>query len=95
MYPLLKEDYDLERQTGEVAIQYRRAPREQRPAIKERLQELVNKHFDVRQQRHRLELKRLEEELQRLRDAIDRRNEARQALVGKRVSQLLGEELDF
>jgi hypothetical protein len=96
MYKLLRDDYDLERRTRELAIQYRRAPSQQRGAIKEGLQKTVSQHFEVRQQRRRLELKRLEEELKRLRDAIDRRNEARETIVGKRVSELLGEDdVDF
>ena len=60
--------------------------------LKEQLGELVNKHFEVRQQRRQLELKRLEEELERLRDAIESRNEARDELVRQRVVEILGEE---
>jgi hypothetical protein len=39
-----------------------------------------------------LELKRLEEELQRLRESVDHRTKARKELVEKRVSDLLGKE---
>ena len=96
MHDLLKADQDLEREAREMAIQYRRAPKPQREQIKERIGKLVNKHFEVRQERRELELKRLEEELDRLRGAIERRNEARDQLVGQRLSQLLGEDkLDF
>ena len=96
MHELLKADQDLEREAREMAIQYRRAPKPQREEIKERIGKLVNKHFEVRQERRELELKRLEEELDRLRGAIERRNEARDQLVGQRLSQLLGEDkLDF
>ncbi len=97
MYKLLKEDYDLERRTRELAIQYRRATGQQRPAIREQLEKLADKHFQARQERRLLELKRLEEELKRLREAIRRRDEARETLVGERVSELLGDEddLDF
>ena len=95
MHKLLRDDHDMERQTRELAMQYRRAPSQQRAAIRKQLDELVNSHFEVRQQRRLLELKRLEEELKRLHEDIDRRNEARQVLVGKRVSQLLGEDNDL
>lgn len=95
-YKLLKADHDMERQARELAIQHQRAPLAQRPALRKQLQELVNQHFEVRQQRRRLELKRLEEELKRLRDAIELRNQTREKLVEKRTSQLLGEdEVDF
>jgi len=97
MYKLLKKDSELERQTRELAIQYRRASGEQRAEIREQLKESVDKHFQVRQERRLLELKRLEAELKRLREAIERRDEARETLVGDRVLELLGEEdgLDF
>lgn len=96
MYKLLKKDNDLERQTRELAIQYRRAPADQRDVLKKQLEELVEEHFGVRQQRRQLELKRLEQELDRLRTALQRRNEARQQIVKQRTGQLLGEnDLDF
>ena len=96
MYKLLREDYDMERRTRELAIQYRRASAERRAQIREQLEDLVDSHFQVRQERRLLELKRLEEELKRLREAITRRDEARETLVGERVSELLGEEdVDF
>ncbi len=67
----------------------------QREKLKPQITELVNKHFDVRQQRRSLELKRLEDELQRLRETIDRRSKARKEIVEKRVSELIGREDDL
>lgn len=96
MYELLKGDHDIEQQTRELAIQYRRAPAEQKPEIKKEIKKLVNEHFQLRQQRRELELKRLDEELKRLREAFEARNDAREVIVGKRVAELLGErEIDF
>ena len=96
MYKLLKNERELERQTIELAIQYRRSPEQQRPAIKKQLEETVGEPFEARQARRQLELKRLEEELKRLREAIQRRSEMRDALVEKRTSELLGEKgLEF
>lgn len=92
MFKLLKEDRDLGRQSHELAMQYRRAPSDQREKLKQQIADLVGKHFDVRQQRRALELKRLESELQRLRDLADRRANAKKELVEKRVSELVGRE---
>jgi hypothetical protein len=94
MYKLLKHDGELDRQTRELAARCRRAPTSQREEIKKQLQKVVTEQFEVRQARRQLEVKRLEEALQGLRDAIDRRNKARQDLVGKRVAELLGPEDD-
>ena len=58
---------------------------------------MLEQHFDVRQQIRSLELKRLEEKLARLREVIERRDTSRELIVGKRLSEMLGEayELDF
>jgi hypothetical protein len=58
---------------------------------------VVTKHFDVRQQRRELELKRMDEQLQRLRDAIKKRQDSRQRIIDRRVSELVGSDgsLDF
>ncbi len=53
---------------------------------------MVEEHFKVRQQRRMLELKRLEQQLQHLRQALERRAETRQKLIDRRVSELLGPE---
>jgi hypothetical protein len=56
------------------------------------VEKVVNRHFEVRQERRLLELKRLKEELQRFQEAVDRRTKARKELVEKRMSELLGSE---
>ncbi len=95
MYKLLKEDAELDRKSRELAVEFRRAPNDQREKIKQLLEQVVNQHFEVRQQRRSLELKRLEEELKSLRDRMDRRAKARKEIVNKRVSELLGVEDDM
>ena len=92
MFNLVKEEGDLERQLRDLSHQYRQASGDQRAKIKDLVEKTVNKHFEVRQQRRALELKRLEEELKRLHDSLDRREKARKELVEKRVSDLLGRE---
>lgn len=97
MYQLLKEDRDLERETRDLAHRFRRAPTDERDALREDIAELVNKHFDVRQQRRTLELERLRKELERLEGSMSRRSEAREAIVHRRIAELVGDEdeLDF
>src|SRR5262245_49858036 len=91
MYQLLTTDSDLERQTAEMADQYRRALPAEREKLKAGLGELIDKHFAVRQQRRELQLKRMEEEIQRLRDAIKARNDSREKIVNERITELTGE----
>ena len=63
----------------------------------ERLAELTEKHFDLRQERRELQIAQLEAELEKVRATIDKRNEARELIIRRRVSRLLGEkdELDW
>jgi hypothetical protein len=95
MYKLLKAETDLDRQTAALAAKYRQVPASQREELKKDLDKLVNQHFDARQNRRQLEIKRLEEGLQRLRDAIAERNKARNDVVAKRVKELLGQADDL
>jgi hypothetical protein len=90
MYELLRADLALGQKSQELAVQFQRAPSQQRERLKGEIETLVGEHFQLRQQRRELELKRLEAELQRLRDAIQKRNEAREQLIQQRVSELLG-----
>ena len=92
MYKLMKADEDLDRQSQDLAVQYRQAAPEKRKQIRQQIEQVVDKHFEARQARRSLELKRLKEELQSFQDAIDRRTKARKELVEKRISDLLGSE---
>ena len=92
MYKLTKADAELDRQSRALAVQYRQASKEKRDQIRQQVEQVVIQHFEVRQQRRLLELKRLKEELQSFQEAIDRRTKARKDLVGKRLSELLGSE---
>ncbi len=60
--------------------------------IKEQLEKVVGQHFEVRQERRQLELKRMEKELNRLKLAIERRQEARDDIIKRRIMRLTGEE---
>lgn len=97
MYELEKKDLDLERQTLELSQQLRRTPRDQRDALKKQLQDAVLNHFEARQARRELQLKRLESELERMRESMKKRTDLKDQIIGRRVSELVGEqnELDF
>ena len=95
MRRLLDEDAQLDRAAQELAQQIRLAGGEERDALKKELESALNKHFEVRQQRRELQLKRLDEELKRLRKAIDERNDSRKEIIDKRLSELIGEPRDL
>lgn len=95
MHRLTEQDYQLAQQTLEVAGELRRATGDQQAKLKQQLTELVNKHFDVRQQRRELQLKQMEAELGRLREAIKERNDIRDAIIKQRMSELAGPAKDL
>jgi hypothetical protein len=95
MYALVVEDQKLERETQELAHAIRQAKAEDREKLKTELGVKVNQHFDCRQKRRELSLKRMEEELARLRDAIRARNETRDDVIKKRLAELVGPSADL
>jgi hypothetical protein len=92
MHKLATAENELDRRTRELARDYREAPNDERAKLREELKELVTRHFETRQERRALELKRFEEELKRLREAMELRETEREQIIDKRVSELLGEE---
>lgn len=93
MYNLFKQGAELDLAERQLAMQYRNAVDEKAKAeISARLAELVGKHFDVRQQRRALELERLEKELNRMKDLLEKRKSSRDEIIEKRVKTLKGEQ---
>jgi septum formation topological specificity factor MinE len=91
MDALMKQDRELGSRSDELAAKYRRASQAEQEQLKKDIEETVNKHFDVRQQRRKLQLDRMQKELERLRAEIDHRTEQRGTLVKSRVQELLGD----
>ena len=95
MAALTRSDFELEQRTMQLAHRYRLAAEEQREELKKELTEVINKHFDVRQEKRELQLKRMEEALSKLREAIQKRSDARDEIVEKRLGDLVGERSDL
>ena len=98
MLELVKRDRELERTTREMSARLHHvspANVEDAERIKDKMMELVHEHFDVRQDRRELELNHLRERLEQLEESIERRNEARDEIISRRISELTGEEHDL
>lgn len=95
MRRLLDEDAALDGAALQKAQQIRQAQPDERDALKKELEKILNLHFDARQKRRELQLKQLDEELKRLRKAIDERNDSRKEIIDKRLSELIGEPRDL
>ena len=95
MHKLVAEDMRLEQACLDLANQVRSAKPDQREKLRSELAVQVNKHFEVRQQRRELQLRRMEEELKRLREAIESRNKGRDEIVERRLLELVGDPKDL
>ena len=97
MFELEQNDRRLERESQELAEQYRRASDgPARDEIRGKLRDTVARHFKMRQQRRELEVKRIEAQLDRLRGSLERRSKDADAIIDRRMSQMLGEsDADF
>ena len=84
MAGLNQADFDLSQQTQELSEKLRSAKKEDREKIKTEITQTVTRHFDVRQQRRELQIKRMEDELKKLREAITKRNESKDQIIKKR-----------
>ncbi len=98
MAKLLEQDSTLDKEARGLAEQCREeTDKEKRAELKTRLTELTEKHFELRQERRQLQIAQLEAELEKVRATIDKRNDASELIIRRRVSRLLGEkdELDW
>lgn len=92
MFNLLKEDAQGEIQTRTLTMQYRQAQGDSKTNIGKQLEEAVKSHFVVRQKRRALELSRLEDELKRMKEMFEKRNQSQDKIIEQRVKMLKGDE---
>ena len=92
MFELAMKERELEKKVGGLIEDLHRAEGTQKEKIKAELRETVSKQFEVRQDRRRLELKRLEEALKHMREVIERRDKARDQIIDRHIAELVGVE---
>lgn len=89
-----QQEAELSERTNQLVRQYRDAEGEGKEKARVELMETIHAHFDIRQERRSLQLKRIEETLARLREAIESREEARKSIVERRYGELVGERTE-
>ncbi len=72
-----------------IARAYRDAPAEQRPVLRQELQQLVTIAFDLQEAERRERLGRLEREVQRLKRELEQRRAAREQMIERKVREIL------
>lgn len=92
MRRLLEQDAMFDHQSQELAEEYRRAPKDKQDEVKKKLEDVVSRQFDGRQERRSLELKQLEDQIKKIQASIDKRKAAKKQIVDRRVSEVLGQD---
>ena len=86
------EEANLAREADQLARQLGEAKADSdRDKLKARLGEVLEKQFDQRQRRHENEIEALEAQVKKLKDLVQRRQENRREIVGRRLDQVLRE----
>ncbi len=83
---------DLERQALDLKRQYAAAKgADDRDKLRDRLGAVLREQFDAQQKRRKEEVDRVEERLKQLRALLQKREDAKQEIVRRRLEQLLNE----
>ena len=85
------EELELARQCDSLIKQLAKADGQEKDKIKTKITETIDKQFDMRQKRHESEISALETQLKKLKEMVQKRQENRKEIVGKRYEQLIRE----
>jgi hypothetical protein len=87
-----QEEGTLSNQASKLARQLGSAKADgDREKLKTELGTILEKQFELRQQRHKKEIDSLEAQVKKLKDLVDKRQENRREIVAKRLDQILQE----
>ena len=84
-----REEMELDQQCHSLVQQLEKAEGVNKDKIKTRLTEMLGKQFDFRQKRHESEITALEAQVKKLKEIVQKRQENRKEIIGKRFDQLL------
>jgi hypothetical protein len=85
------EELEFARQCESLVKQLAKAEGQDKEKLKAKLTETIDKQFEVRQKRHEAEITALENQLKKLKETVQKRQENRKEIVGKRYEQLIRE----
>ena len=85
----------LEAESRELALRLRTAAPAEAPALRKRLEELTQRHFEVRQQRRKQEIEELGTRVDKLRLGHLRREQNKSEVIQRRIKELLDPNTDL
>lgn len=88
---LLKQDVDCEQESMRLMQEYAKESDDaKREELKVRLNEVVGKHFDLKQKIREEEIAALQKKIDDLKSKLDGRTKAKESIVERRVNSLIG-----
>ncbi len=80
------------RESFDLAEKYRNTEdKKEKEKIKEQLRTILSQQFDLKEEEKNARIKRLEEEIIRLKDELVKRKKNKKEIVNRRLKELLGE----
>jgi hypothetical protein len=86
-----QEEMQLAHQCDSLVKQLAKAEGQDKDKVKAKLAEAIDKQFDLRQKRHETEIAALENQIKKLKEMVQKRQENRKDIVSKRLDQLVRE----
>jgi hypothetical protein len=87
-----KQERKLERESMELAQQYRKVGIDDRKAIESKLTTVLADLFDLREKMRAREIERLQKEIEELKERLKKRKELKEDIVRRRLNEMLDRE---
>jgi hypothetical protein len=88
---LIAFDAQMQQETQTLLGQYAEAVDDEKAPIKEKLAAALEKQFSAQQQLREREVAKIEARVKKLREVINKRNDAKRSIIDKRLDQLIRE----
>jgi len=90
---IVQKDTELEGKVRHIVGQYHSAGKQaERDKLRAQATELLDQQFSLRQKRRTLELENLEARVRKLREAVSKREAAKQTIIDRRLAELLHDD---
>lgn len=92
----MMQERRMEQETGKLAMHYRNSKNaEEKEKISREIRERLEKLFDLRESQKETEIKRMEEELTKLKEKSKTRKDSRDKIINRHQKELQGEDDDM
>ena len=85
---------EAEQKVRSLADNYRKADAKQKEAVRPELEAALLDEFDAKVAEHELRVKKMQEEIGRLKDQIAKRKALKSQVVKKRFAEVVGEDVE-